>query len=97
MLASLRWSRPPKSSNNSRKIPWVASFFRLEERQIVSDHYSPSGHLLQTFKVESTRDLSNLITPFVGHIEHGAYVGKEINRLAFALSDGEIYKQDKVK
>jgi thymidylate synthase len=69
---------------------------RLDSGQFVADHFSPAGDLIQTFRADDARDLGNLIAPFVGRVDHGIYLGKEINRLLSASVTGEHYEQDKV-
>lgn len=70
--------------------------FRTEDNQLVADHYSQVGDLVQTFKTRSASELSELITPFVGRVDHALYLGREIARLAYAVDNGRPYQQDRV-
>ncbi len=58
--------------------------FRLENGEFISDHYSPHGDLVQTFRTNKKETLIGYITPFASVVQHGIYLGKEINRLKSA-------------
>jgi thymidylate synthase len=70
--------------------------FRQEGEYLVAEHYSPEGDLLQTFEAKSGRDLASSIAPFVSRVDHGIYLGREIDRLAAAVTRGMLYVQDEV-
>lgn len=70
--------------------------FRLQNGQFAADHYSPAGDLVQSFTARTARELSALIAPFVGRVDHGLYLGREVFRLASSLESGTHYEQDKV-
>jgi len=70
--------------------------FRQDGEHLVAEHYSPEGDLLQTFKAKSGRNLASLIAPFVSRVDHGIYLGREIDRLAAAVAGQTLYVQDAV-
>ena len=69
---------------------------RVEESEIVVDHYSPEGDKLRTLRSGSARDLERLIAPSVSFPEHAAYLGRELERAEQALRRGRPYEQDKI-
>lgn len=69
--------------------------FRIDEGQLVAEHYSPHGDLVQTFKAKSGKELTCLIAPYVSRVDHGMYLAQEIARLASAVQSGDQYKQDR--
>jgi thymidylate synthase len=70
--------------------------FRQDGEHLVAEHYSPEGDLLQTFEAENGRSLARLIAPFVSRVDHGIYLGREIERLAAAAAGQKPYMQDEV-
>jgi len=69
----------------------------LEPPEIVVRHYTPDGEHLQSFRSLGARELGVQLTPFVGEISHGVYLGQELQKaeLAIALGRPEAYRQDR--
>lgn len=70
--------------------------FRLENGQVVADHYSPAGDLLETFSARDVAELENAIVPFVGRVGHSIYLGRELMKLRLCQESGEPYVQDRI-
>jgi thymidylate synthase len=69
--------------------------FGIEDGQFVSDHYSPQGDLLQSFRTDNRQTFAEMIMPFVLRIDHGMYLGREIERLESSYRTGQPYEQDR--
>jgi len=77
-----------------RQDPRGSFVIRVEDGEIIVDHYSPEGDRLRTLRSGSARDLERLLSPFVSLPEHGMYVGRELGRAERALRMGERYEQE---
>lgn len=68
----------------------------LEPPEIVVRHYTPGGEHLQTLRGTSARELGVALTPYVGELSHGLYLGQELQKaeLAITLGRPELYRQD---
>lgn len=70
--------------------------FRTQDMELIAEHYSPLGDLLETFTSRTANGLMEMIAPLIGRVDHAMYLGREIERLASAIDKGHDYEQDKV-
>ncbi len=69
--------------------------FEIRDGRLVAEHYSPDGDLIQVFEADDEQSLCDSLAPYVGTVQHGMYLGREINRLASARKRHEDYEQDR--
>jgi|SRR5689334_5294109 len=68
--------------------------FRAASGQLIADHYSPSGDLLQTFSARDKRSMFRQLAPFISRSDHALYLGAELQRLELAIQNDVLYVQD---
>jgi thymidylate synthase len=68
---------------------------RTDGTQLIADHFSAQGDLLQTISVNSAKDLLRALSPFLSRVDHALYIGREVTRLETARDTGEPYRQDR--
>jgi thymidylate synthase len=92
LLAHHYRAADPRLSRDARGSFVIA----LDPPAIVVRHYSPSGEHLQTLSGTSARELGIALTPYVGELSHGLYLGQELQKaeLALALGRPAAYRQD---
>ncbi|MEI8167098.1 MAG: thymidylate synthase [Chloroflexales bacterium] len=69
----------------------------IEPPEIVVRHYNLAGEHLQTLSGSTARELGLALVPYVGELQHGLYLGRELQKAEFALTLGrpEAYRQDR--
>lgn len=67
----------------------------VEDTALAVQHFSPEGKHLQTFRAQTARKLSALLTPFISDIAHAIYLGQELQKAEIAFRKNLNYQQDK--
>lgn len=70
--------------------------FRIEGHELIADHFTEGGDLIQTFRATAGHALAAAIGPFVSRVDHGLYLGGEIARLSTAGQDQTPFEQGPV-
>jgi thymidylate synthase len=70
--------------------------FSSRNAQLIAEHYSVEGDLIQTFSAANAGALMRLLRPYISRIDHAMYVGKEIDGLQRAQATNSRYIQDEV-
>ncbi|MDP6509140.1 MAG: thymidylate synthase [Chloroflexota bacterium] len=58
--------------------------FRIEADDLVADHFTAEGDLVQTLRAKAEHVLAAAIAPHVSRVDHGLYLGGEVSQLAIA-------------
>ena len=76
------------------KDPRGSFAIRVENKEIIINHYSPDGKHIQTFLGKNAMELSIQIVSFVSLMSHAIYLGRELEKAKVALHTGVPYIQD---
>ncbi len=69
--------------------------FRFNNNELIADHYSPAGDLIQTLTAPDAKSLGLKLISFISRVDHALYIGREITRLQYAKDSATEYRQDR--